>query len=279
MHAQSPLTAVVTCFNSAATLDKCLGRLDFCDELVVLDSGSTDASQDIARSHDARLHVAPFRGYAAQKQAAVDLASHDWVLLLDSDEWLEPGAGPLIRTALASGDCNGYALRRREWLFWRWQHPGSRHNCYLRLFDRRYARLSNCAVHETVRCDGPVTTLPLLLLHRGDIDLSAKIEKANRYSSLQQIDIALEGRRGLRLRMLFYPGLAFLRYYLLRSHWREGWAGYVAARVHAFYAFTKYAKAYERMQVPEAWQEAGTREPPEEVGCLYLSPADAPEER
>ncbi|MBA2238906.1 MAG: glycosyltransferase family 2 protein, partial [Lysobacter sp.] len=150
MHAPPPLTAVVTCFNSEATLEQCLASLDFCDELVVLDSGSTDASQAIARRHGARLHVETFRGYAAQKQAAVDHASHDWVLLLDSDEWLPAGAGQMIRAALASGGRAGYWLRRREWMFWHWQHPRSRHNRYLRLFDRRRARLSTHAVHESV---------------------------------------------------------------------------------------------------------------------------------
>lgn len=247
MHTAPRLSAVVTCFNSAATLGHCLGSLSFCDEIVVLDSGSSDASQAIARSLGAQLFVEPFRGYAAQKQAAVDRAAHDWVLLLDSDEWLEADAGPLIRAALKPGEHSGYTLRRREWLFWRWQNPHSRHNRYVRLFDRRHARLSSHAVHETVQVDGAIGALPVLLLHRGDPDLASKIDKANRYSGLQQSDIKLQRRRWLRLRMVLYPSIAFLRYYLVRGHWREGWAGFMAARIHAFYAFAKYAKAYERL--------------------------------
>lgn len=251
MPLHPPISAVVTCFNSAATLERCLASLGFCDELVVLDSGSTDASQSIAQAHGARLWVEPFRGYAAQKQAAVDRASHDWVLLLDSDEWLEPEAGPRLRAAIAEAlqaaeHPAGFSLPRREWLFWRWQHPRSRHNRYVRLFDRRRARLSTHAVHETVQVDGLVARLPVLLLHAGDPDLDAKIHKANRYSSLQQADLDRRAPRWLRLRMLVYPSVAFWRYFALRGHWREGWAGYAAARVHAFYAFAKYAKAYER---------------------------------
>lgn len=268
MPGKMPLSAVVTCFNSASTLGDCLGSLDFCDELVVLDSGSTDASHDIARRHGARLFVEPFRGYAAQKQAAIDRAGHDWILLLDSDEWLAPGSAPIIRAALASGDCAGYAVRRREWLFWRWQHPHSRHNRYVRLFDRRRARMSTHAVHETVHCDGGVATLPVLLLHRGDVDLASRIDKANRYSSLQQADFERKPRRWLRLRMLFYPSVAFVRYYLLRGHWREGWAGYLAARVHAFYAFAKYAKAYEQARRPRIEQASATGNVPAGPGPL-----------
>lgn len=246
MSASTPISAVVTAFNSAATLEACLGSLAFCDEIVVLDSGSSDASHEIAKRHGARLVVEPFRGYAAQKQAAIDLAMHDWVLLLDSDEFLAPACEPVIRSAVSRRDVAGYTLPRREWLFWRWQHERSRHNRYLRLFDRRVARMSSHAVHETVRTEGRVEALSVMLFHRGDPDISSKVQKADRYSSLQQVDLAGKPVRWLRMRMVCYPAFAFLRYFLLRGHWRSGWAGFVAARVHAFYAFEKYAKAFER---------------------------------
>ena len=243
-----PLSAVVTCFNSAATLGECLSSLMFCDEIVVLDSGSIDASREIAAAHGARVIVEPFKGYSAQKQSAIDHAAHDWVLLLDSDEFLGPEAAAEIRDLLRASACVGYRLRRREWLFWRWQAPRSRHNRYLRLFDRRHARMSGHAVHETVVADGAVGDLNALLWHRGDLSIDAKVAKANRYSTLQAEERAHHGARRrvrwLRTRMVLYPGFAFLRYWLLRGHWRAGWAGFIAARVHAFYAFQKYAKHY-----------------------------------
>lgn len=261
MPANVPLSAVVTCFNSAATLERCLASLAFCDDLVVLDSGSQDASQDIARRHGARLFVEPFRGYAAQKQAAIDHAAHDWVLLLDSDEWLAEAAAERVRDALADAAVAGFGLPRREWLFWRWQHPRSRHNHYVRLFDRSRARMSEHAVHETVVVDGAVARLPIMLFHRGDPDIASKAAKANQYSSLQQADLDRRTIRWLRLRMLFYPALAFLRYFVLRGHWRSGWAGFIAARVHAFYAFQKYAKAFERRR---SQQKSPGRDPDRE---------------
>lgn len=242
------LSAVVTCFDSAATLGECLDSLLFCDEIVVLDSGSTDASREIAAARGARVIVEPFKGYSAQKQSAIDHAAHDWVLLLDSDEFLGAEAAAEIRALLRAPVCAGYRLRRREWLFWRWQAPRSRHNRYLRLFDRRRARMSGHAVHETVVADGPVGDLSALLWHRGDLTVDAKVAKANRYSTLQAEERAHHGAhrrvRWLRTRMVLYPSVAFLRYWLLRGHWRAGWAGFIAARVHAFYAFQKYAKYY-----------------------------------
>lgn len=248
------LSAVVTTFDNADTIERCLRSVAFCDEIVVLDSGSTDATRDIAERLGARTIVEPFKGYSAQKQSAIDHAAHDWVLLLDSDEWLDDGARSEILRAIVQDGRAGYSVRRREWLFWRWQSPRSRHNRYVRLFDRTRARMSGHRVHETVVVDGgaeAIGALDALLWHRGDRDIAAKTEKANRYSSLQSQERRDERVSFLRLRMVAYSSVAFWRYYLLRGHWRAGWAGYVAARIHAFYAFQKYAKLYEAQRSAE----------------------------
>lgn len=239
------LSVVVTAYNSADTLEACLASARWADELVVLDSGSTDATLAIAQRHGARVHVQPFAGYSAQKQAAIDLATHRWVLLLDSDEALPPDAQGIMRRALEQPACAGYQLWRREWVFWRWQSPRARLNHYVRLFDRERARMSGHSVHETVRVHGPVGVLEVVLDHYGEPDIAGRVDKANRYSSLQAAEDMGRQRAWLGWRMVAYPGIAFLRYFLLRGHWRAGWAGFIAARVHAFYAFLKYAKRHE----------------------------------
>ena len=240
------LSVVVTTFNSAGTLDACLRGVSWADEIVVLDSGSSDATTAIAAHYGARIHAQPFAGYSAQKQAAIDLASHRWVLLLDSDESLDADAAACLQQALCEPAHAGYQLWRREWQFWRWQSRRGRLNHYVRLFDRQRARMSGHEVHEEVQVDGPVGVLDAVIDHHGEPDIAGRVAKANRYSSLQQADLA--GRRvsWLRLRMVAYPTVAFLRYYVLRGHWRSGWAGFIAARIHAFYAFLKYAKLYEQ---------------------------------
>jgi glycosyltransferase involved in cell wall biosynthesis len=243
--AREPLSVVVTTFNNADTLDACLSSVAWAQDIVVLDSGSADATLAIATHHHARVRQQPFAGYSAQKQAAIDLAAHRWVLLLDSDESVPAPAVPLLQRALESPACAGFELQRREWLFWRWQSPRSRLNHYVRLFDRTRARMSGHAVHESVQVDGPVHTLAVVLDHHGERDIAGRVAKANRYSSLQVSDFANRRVRALGWRMVAYPALAFLRYYLLRGHYRAGWAGFIAARVHAFYAFLKYAKLHE----------------------------------
>jgi glycosyltransferase involved in cell wall biosynthesis len=245
---REPLSVVVTTFDNADTIEACLASAGFADECVVLDSGSTDGTQQLAAGMGARVHVQPFAGYSAQKQAAIDLAAHRWVLLLDSDEILPQDAESLIHSALARHDAAGYVVQRREWVFWRWQPDRARLNHYVRLFDRSRARMSGHEVHESVVVEGPVRSLPLVIDHLGERSIEGRVDKANRYSSLQVHDRRTRVPRFLRLRMVAYPTIAFLRFYLWRGHWRGGWAGFVAARVHAFYAFLKYAKLYELRQ-------------------------------
>ena len=240
-----PLSVVVTTYNSADTLEACLASVSWADERVVLDSGSTDATLAIAQRHGARVHSQPFAGYSAQKQAAIDLARHRWVLLLDSDEALPPQAAASVRRALEAPEVAGFQLWRREWVFWRWQSPRARLNHYVRLFDRSRARMSGHSVHEAVQVDGAIGMLELVLDHYGEADIAGRVDKANRYSSLQAADELRRKHTRLGWRMVIYPTVAFLRYYLLRGHWRAGWAGFIAARVHAFYAFLKYAKLHE----------------------------------
>ena len=242
---REPLSVVVTTFNNAGTLDACLRSVAWADEIVVLDSGSVDATLAIAAHYGAHVHAQPFAGYSAQKQAAIDLASHRWVLLLDSDESLAPAAAALLQQVLQAPVHAGYQLWRREWQFWRWQSLRSRLNHYVRLFDRQRARMSGHQVHEAVLVDGSIGVLDVVIDHYGEPDIAGRAAKANRYSSMQLADLGRRKVSWLRLRMVAYPSVAFLRYYVLRGHYRSGWAGFIAARIHAFYAFLKYAKLYE----------------------------------
>ncbi|MEP7185077.1 MAG: glycosyltransferase family 2 protein [Rhodanobacter sp.] len=248
MSERERLSVVVTTLDNADTLDACLGSVTWADEIVVLDSGSSDATLAIAAHYHARIHAQPFAGYSAQKQAVIDLAAHRWVLLLDSDESVTTDGVAVLKRALVNPTHAGFQLWRREWQFWRWQSRQSRLNHYVRLFDRQHARMSGHEVHESVLVDGSVGVLDVVIDHHGERDIAGRVSKANRYSSMQLADLGQRKVGWLRLRMVMYSTVAFLRYYLLRGHYRSGWAGFIAARVHAFYAFLKYAKLFEARQ-------------------------------
>ena len=262
----TPISAVITTYNNSDTLVDCLDSLAFADELLVLDSLSEDASPAIARAKGARLEQQAFAGYGLQKQKAIDLASHDWVLLLDADERLSPELADEIIALLQAGpDCTGYKIPRREWLYWRWQHPATRLVDPVRLFDRRHARMNQVPVHAAIELDGKAGQLRGSILHLGERNVTLKVEKINYYSSgLVEHKLAAKPHF-LRTRMVFYPAFAFLREYLLRRQFLNGWAGFIAARSSAFYAFIKYAKVFEAQRA---------KEPPVASGKTAILPED-----
>jgi glycosyltransferase involved in cell wall biosynthesis len=240
-----PLSGVVTTFNNAATLDACLASLAFCDERVVLDSGSSDDTQAIATRHGARIAVQPFQGYGPQKQAAIDLAMHDWVLLLDADEHLTDAGRVAIERELAAPRADGYRLPRSEWLFWRWPHAGTRANWQLRLFRRSNGRMNAVPVHAAPEVEGRVLDLHAPFRHYGEPRLADRVDKVNRYSSGLVAHKRARRTAAPGLRVLLAPALAFLKLYFGKRYFLNGWAGYFAARTQAFYVFLKYAKVLE----------------------------------
>ncbi len=240
-----PLSAVVTTFDNAGTLEACLASLAFCEDRVVLDSGSGDATREIAERHGARVFVEPFKGYGPQKQSAVDKAAHDWVLLLDADEEMTATGRARIEHELAAPRADGYRLARREWLFWRWPHRWTRPTWQLRLFRRSRGALNDVPVHAAPEVRGRVRDLFAEFLHHGEAELAVRVDKINRYSS------GLAARKAGRPQPLawvfltLYPSWTFLRMYLGKRYVFSGAAGFLAARTQAFYAFLRYAKAYE----------------------------------
>lgn len=242
------LSGVVTSFNNAATIETCLRSLiPVCCEIVLLDSGSTDGTCELARALGVRVEHQTFAGYSAQKSAAIALASHDWIVLLDSDEALDVGAQQAIQNALSGTvAAQGYRLARRELIFWRYQHRQSKHNLFLRVFDRRHSRLSTQKVHESVVCDGRVETLPGTIIHDGDTSIALKADKLNRYSSLAASEKRTPSHMSLVLRLSVYPMWYFFRAFVLRRQFLNGWAGYINCVQLTHYVFLKYAKLLER---------------------------------
>ncbi|MBU1189128.1 MAG: glycosyltransferase family 2 protein [Gammaproteobacteria bacterium] len=230
------LSAVITSYNNAATLDRCLASVGIADEILLLDSFSDDASLDIAAAHDAVIAQQRFAGYGPQKQRAVDLASHDWILLMDADEALSvPAQGEIAAMRDAQQlQGAGYRLRRREWLAWRepiaqhgrWQGPLVRLTDHLRLFDRRQVRLSNHPIHAAPTAAVGTPLLRHELLHWGDAPFARRLAKQQGYARMlaQQ-----QPHRAAAWRQLASPAAALLRDLLLRRYLLDGPLGWRAA--------------------------------------------------
>ncbi len=243
---RTPLSLVVTTRDNAATLATCLQSAAFADETLVLDSHSDDATRDIAGAAGAVIHVERFRGYGPQKARAVQLAAHDWVLLLDADEALSEPLAREIEALMRRGpEAAGYRLRREEWLYWRWPAPGTRLTDHLRLFDRRRMTMGEHPAHAAPRVDGPAPLLRGRLRHHGHRDLAGHLARLDHYTTL-----AAPTAPPSRLRLLLSPVAAFWREYLLRRQFLNGWAGFLAARMASTHAFLRHAKRLEAARRP-----------------------------
>ncbi|MEP7208740.1 MAG: glycosyltransferase family 2 protein [Casimicrobiaceae bacterium] len=246
-----PLTLCIITRDAAAELAACLASVPFAQDIVVVDSGSSDTTVAIARAANARVIEHPWQGFGAQKNFAVAQARTDWVLCLDADERLTPELATSIREAIAADASVGdgavaYTMARRNRFLGRWLRHGEGYPDWnTRLFDRRWARWSEDAVHEHVVTKGVVRRLQGDLLHASAESIEGYLDKQNRYTTLQARALHGRGARASAVRMILAPVVRFVRFYLLRGGFLDGVPGLVHIAIGCMNTFTKYAKLRE----------------------------------
>ncbi len=250
-----PVSAVVTCFNSAKTIAKCLQSLSWAEEIIVLDSFSEDETVMLIEAHvkkfgaKIKFKQQAFKGFAQQKQDVIDMATHDWILLLDADECLVPKAVSKIKQWKAKkAAADGYNLPRIEWVFWHWAHPWVKRNEFIRLFNKKKSHMSQDLVHESIQVKGTVKKMYAPFKHYGETSIKVKIDKINRYSALAAQQKFDRGKRCHVLRLFLYPVFYFFRQYFIKRQVFNGVAGVINATLNSYYAYLKYAKLYELQQ-------------------------------
>lgn len=245
------LSVFITTYNNADTLDACLSSVAFADEVLVLDSFSTDVTPEICKRHGVRFIQYEFLGYGRQKQLALEHTTHEWILFLDADEMVSPELADEIEALksdmkLGAGGLRGYTMPRNEQVFWRMSSIHTRKNAYLRLFRRDAGSFDEMPVHATVRVDGKLGELSGQFFHFGETDIHAKVAKVNAYSTGLVKDKLSKKQRASPWVMVLYPPLFFVRSFFFKRGVSNGWAGFIASIVGSFYVFMKYAKLYEQ---------------------------------
>jgi len=243
------LSVFVTTFNNALSLPACLDSVKWADEILLLDSFSTDDTLEVARRYRCNIRQQRFLGYGPQKRTAMEMTAHRWVLLLDADEVLSPQLQHEIQELMATGPrADGYEIRRQEQHYWRMSSHRVRPDYFLRLFDKTKGRFSEKPVHAAPRVDGTIKRLRHHFLHFGMPSIHSKVQKINNYSTGLVQDKVARNKRGKPWVMVFYPPLYFLREYLVERQIVNGWVGFIGASISAFYVFLKYAKLYEHFE-------------------------------
>jgi glycosyltransferase involved in cell wall biosynthesis len=246
--ASPTISAIVVCFNEEQNIGPCLESLRWCDEIVVVDSFSTDRTVEIARQYTDRIIQRKWGGYRDQKAFAHSQASKEWVLLVDSDERVTPELKAEIQEALSyhSPECAGFSVPRLVFYLRRWWRRGGWYPDYdVRLFRGDRATWGGSDPHEKILVDGPVRRLRHPLHHFSYRNMEDHIQRINRFTTISSHELQKERKHWRLLDVLFRPAFRFFRSYVLKRGFMEGFAGFYVAVTAAMYVFLKYAKLWE----------------------------------
>lgn len=245
-----PISLCVITLNEEANIERCLSSVPFADDIVVLDSGSTDETRAKATDLGARVFNEAWRGYGPQKHRSVELAKNDWVICLDADEELSPELQQEMYRVLRMGgqDVSGYKIPRRSHHLGRWLYFGGWYPDYqTRLFRRSEFQWSLDTLHESVK--GKNTgELTFDINHYPFENLSDQIDTNNNYSSLGAENFIKSGKKFQLWQLIFKPAVKFIELYFLKRGFRDGVAGFIIAIGGAYSYFLRFAKVWEKQQ-------------------------------
>jgi len=245
------LSVAIVARDEEERLPACLRSVGFADEVLVVDSGSRDRTVAVAREFGCRVLEEPWRGYARQKQFAVENCSHDWVLVLDADERIPPATAQGIRRTLevSAHGVAAFSLLRKSYFHGRWVRTcGWWPDRVVRLVDRRLGHFDDRLVHESWVTQGQVVDSNLIMEHWSFKDYSGLIAKMESYSTLAAQDLWRRGARCSPLAPATHGIWMFFRSYVLEKGILDGLDGLVISLLNAGGSFLKYAKLAERLR-------------------------------
>jgi glycosyltransferase involved in cell wall biosynthesis len=241
------VSVTIITLNEAEHIADAIDSASWADETVVVDSGSTDATLEIARRKGAAVVSRPWSGYVDQKNYAASIAAHDWIFSLDADERIPPPLAQEIGQVLQSEPTHrGFRVPRVTFHLGRWIRTTDFYPDYqTRLYDRRAARWQGRYVHESVSVEGPVGHLRSELQHYSFRDLADHLDRISYYTTLAALQMHEAGRRAGALDLLLHPPAAFLRNYALRRGFMDGVPGLIISLMNSYSVAMKLAKLWE----------------------------------
>jgi len=279
------ITACIISFNEEAKIRDCLISLSgIVDEIVIVDSESEDRTREIAYDFTDKIHLQPFLGHIEQKNLAVSFASHDWILSLDCDERLSQQAREEILAVKENlDDFSAYSFPRKTFYVYRWLEHCWYPDRKVRLFNKQKARWAGVNPHDHVEVKGKVRKFENDILHYSFDSVGDHVATLQRFTDIAARELEAKGKKVSALTPLLHAFWTFLRVYLFRGGFRDGFAGLTASLLSFTHVYVKYAKVYsqrkrhhyiEKLKV-DAEAEANKRENGEEdLGEKKLASSD-----
>jgi len=245
------LTVLTIALNEEMNIAPCLESVRWADEIIVVDSGSTDRTVEQARRYTSQVFSVEWQSYGAARNFGLSHATGDWILWLDADERVTPELAGEIKQILERDDRRiaGYAIARRAYFLGRWiKHCGWYPSRVVRLFRKQHGKFSESRVHEKLELHGETEPTRSDLLHFTDPNLHRYLIKFNKYTSLGADDLYEAGRRFRYSDVILRPVFQFFKMYLVRRGFLDGMPGFILCALSSAYVFAKYAKLWEREQ-------------------------------
>jgi glycosyltransferase involved in cell wall biosynthesis len=247
----NPLTVTIIAANEADRIARAIESVSFADEVLVVDSGSSDETVAIAKALGARVIETDWPGYRVQKNRAADWAKNDWVLGLDADEYVDDVLAASIQTVLKSPGAAGFEIDRQgHWMGAPIDHGTWRPDRSVRLFDRRRAKWSGGSVHERVVVEGPTERLVGDIQHFPFRDIGEQLADIQRYASLFVADAKAAGRRARLVDVMVRPFAHFMKALVIRQGFRDGVRGWCLAGIGATAVMLKWGMLYLDQETP-----------------------------
>lgn len=232
--------------NEAHNIDRVLKSVEEFDDIVVVDSDSTDNTMELAAHYTDRLYNHEWQGMAVQKEYAKSLCKHDWVLNLDADEELTAELKQQIMGLVAlDNDVAGADIPIQEFFMGFPVHTATKKNYHIRLFRKSMGQYGSERFHESAIVSGGIITFTGGINHYGETSIEVKVDKINKYSSGKALDKFERGKKSSLVKLLFIFPLMFVKSYFVRKNFLNGKRGFIGSMINAFYALLKEAKLYE----------------------------------